>query len=401
VLSIAIVLAVAISVVVVHPFVTYPLSLLLLPRIRKYKAVAGGSPAAIAPSIAICMSAFNEERVIAAKIESLLAMAGDYPGQVSIHVYVDGPEDDTARLLLPYVDRADIVFSTDRRGKTWGMGHLVSRSHSDLLLFTDANVISGANALTGLAAPFIDPAVGLASARLRYNNPEESVTSRSGAVYWELEERIKQIEGETIGLVGVDGAMFMIRRSLYRAPPAQLIDDLYVSLSVLIEGSRIISVDSVMVCERSAALASEEFTRKKRIACQAWNVHRALWPQLRRMPWPRLYGYLSHRVLKWLTPLVAIVAAASYFAVLVGLIGGLHATLVVVAGCGLLALGYVMGFAPATLALSMLYSLAGVGIGLLESIFKGRTYTVWEPAESVRSETTRRQNQAISKPEHF
>lgn len=385
-LSIGIVFAVTVSVLGLHPFVTYPLSLLLFPR--KRIMMAGGAPEAMPlyPSIAICMSVFNEERVITAKMDGLLAMTAAYLGRVSIHIYVDGPTDDTPRLLMSYANRADIVFSTDRRGKTWGMGQLVARSQSELLLFTDANVISGLDALTGLAAPFADQAVGLASARLRYNNPQESATSRGGAAYWELEERIKQVESETIGLVGVDGAMFMIRRSLYRTPPPQLIDDLFVSLSVLIEGSRIISVDSVIVYERSAALVREEFTRKKRISCQAWNVHRALWPQLRSMPMARLYGYLSHRVLKWMTPLVAVVAVAAYFAVLAGLIGMIHAALVFMLGIALLAIGNMLGFAPAALALSMLYSLAGVGIGLFESMFSRQTYTTWKPADSVRGE---------------
>lgn len=398
-LSIAIVVAVAVSIVGIHPFVTYPLSLLLFRR--KHAIVPGRTPEATGfrPSVAICMSAFNEERVIVAKMESLLAMAATYLGQVSLHLYVDGSTDDTMRLLMPYADRADIVFSNDRRGKTWGMGQLVARSQSDLLLFTDANVVSDLDALNGLMAPFVDPSVGLASARLRYNNPAESATSRSGAVYWELEERIKRIEGETIGLVGVDGAMFMIRRSLYGTPPPQLIDDLYVSLLVLIEGSRIISVDSVIVSERSAALASEEFTRKKRIACQAWNVHRALWPELRQMPWPRLYGYLSHRVLKWLTPLVALVALLSYLAVLAMMVGIPRAALAVVLGCGLVVLGGAFNFGPASVILSMLSSLAGVGVGLFESIFQKQTYTIWKPADSVRSAASLYETSPAKKPD--
>lgn len=399
VLSIGIVVAVVFTALGIHPFVTYPVSLLVLAKMRRAMPRSLPEAAAGYPAIAICMSAFNEERVIVAKMDSLLAMAACYPGSVSIHVYVDGSLDSTARLLMPYADRADIVFSSDRRGKTWGMAQLVARSQSEFLLFTDANVLSGRDALTGLAASFIDPAVGLASARLRYNNPGESATSRGGAAYWELEERIKQIESETVGLVGVDGAMFMIRRSLYRTPPPQLIDDLYVSLSVLIEGSRIISVDSVFVYERSAARASEEFTRKKRIACQAWNVHRALWPELRTMRPLRLYGYLSHRVLKWLTPLLATVAAFGYFAALASLIGLAGAALVVGCGCALLTLGYLLNFPPASMALSMLYSLAGVGVGLFESIFRGQTYTIWKPADSVRGEGVLRESRTASEPD--
>ena len=54
--------------------------------------------------------------------------------------------------------------------------------------------------------------------------------------------------------------------------------------------------------ERSASSWREEYRRKVRIACQAWNVHRALWPELKRAPPLKLYGYVSHRLLKWLLP---------------------------------------------------------------------------------------------------
>jgi len=83
------------------------------------------------------MSVFNEERVIAVKMDSLLAMAAAYPGAVSVNVFVDGASDSTPQILAAYQDRANIVLSKERRGKTWGMTHLVSQTDSDLLMFTD------------------------------------------------------------------------------------------------------------------------------------------------------------------------------------------------------------------------------------------------------------------------
>ena len=387
-LSIAIVLAALTAVLGVHPFVTYPLSLLAL---RKRPAPPLANPSenmGFAPSVAICMSAFNEAKVIAAKMDGLLEMAASYPGRAKVHVYVDGPTDGTARILADYAGRADILFGTDRRGKTWGMNQLVLRSDSDLVLFTDANVISETDALVKLAAPFADASIGLASARLRYNNPNESATSRSGAIYWEIEEGIKRIESETIGLAGVDGAMFMVRRDAYRGPPPHLIDDFYISLSVLIAGLRVISVESVEVCERSAVLAGEEFMRKRRIACQSWNVHRALWPQLRRMPAARLYGYVSHRVLKWLAPYFLALFLIALGGIAVALCGPVRAGLAIGLGIATFLLAGALRLRPATMVTSVLYSLFGVAFGPIESFLLHKTYTVWLPATSVRDTAT-------------
>jgi cellulose synthase/poly-beta-1,6-N-acetylglucosamine synthase-like glycosyltransferase len=377
---------------VVHPFVTYPLSLLVLARLYRAEPVACGTATKAPASVDICMSAYNEERVIVAKIETLLAMAERYPGPVTVNVYVDGASDATADLLAPYRDRATIVVSADRRGKTFGLNTLVEQTRGELIMFTDANVVSDADALAGLAAPFADTDIGLVSARLRYNNPDESATSRSGAAYWEVEETIKRIESRTIGLIGVDGAMFMVRRQLHAAPPDHLIDDLYVSLQVLIRGARIVSVDSVTVYERSAVLAGEEFMRKRRIACQAWNVHRTLWPQLRRMPALRIYSYVSHRLMKWLTPLFVAVAGVSFMVLLAAVIGAGALAALVVGGAIGLALAYRWHFPPAAIAVSVISSLLGVAVGIGEAMVTTRTYTVWRPAGSVRAQAGSGQN---------
>lgn len=382
-LGIAIAAATLITLVSVHPFLTYPLSLLLLVRRRPIAPAAVG--ARLEPkSVAICMSAYNEELVIAAKMDSLIAMAATYPGAARIHVYADAPSDRTSEILANYTDRADIVFGAERRGKTWGMAVLVERSQSELLMFSDANVIADSDAIEGLAAAFDDPEVGLASARLTYSNPGESATSRGGAAYWEFEEWIKRIESATIGLVGVDGAMFMIRRALYRTPPPYLIDDLYVSLTTLISRARIVSIDSVKVFERSSALASEEFNRKKRIACQAWNVHKALWSELRHLPAIQLYGYISHRVLKWLTPLSVLCLILAYGALFAVLYGVWSLLAVACGAAALLGLGNLLGFQPAEMVISMAVSLAGVGVGLFQSFFTKKTYTIWQTIDSIR-----------------
>jgi hypothetical protein len=337
------------------------------------------------PSLAICLCAYNEAKVIVAKIERLLEMASDY-GPATIHVYVDASSDSTAELLASYSDRVDLVIGKVRAGKTYGMNLLVARSSSELILFTDANVVSDARCASDLARPFADASIGCVTARLIYSNQRESATSAIGALYWRIEEAIKKLESETVGVIGVDGAMFMIRRALHHPTPPHLIDDLYLSLRILIAGSRVYSADHVRVYERNAVGAEEEKRRKRRIACQAANVHRALWPDLKHLPAPQVYAYLSHRVMKWLTPFFLAGAALSALLAIASYWGALTASIVIVACLAALAVGHVFNARPFSIMSSASLSLLGVAAGVLESIFTKKTYTVWDPVASIRSD---------------
>jgi len=365
-----------------HPFTTYPLSLRLFAARRDPPLRA--APDSPKPSLAICMSAFNEEAVIVAKVESLLAMVSSY-GPATLHIYVDGAADRTAELLAPYGARADIVVSSERRGKTHGLNTLVDRSKGELILFTDANVTADISAAEQLAAVFVDPRVGCATAQLSYTNNEESAASKISGTYWSIEERVKEIESRTIGVIGVDGAMFMLRRSLHRPPPASLIDDLYLTLSVLIDGFRVVRVDEVLVHERNATRMTEEFRRKARIACQAVNVHRALWPRLRTLPPVLLYGYMSHRFIKWMMPFLILLGVLCGIGALAVVVPIVDLALVLALPTLLVGAGASLRFGPAANLVSVAVNLAGVGLGVLQSLVGKQTYTVWSPASSIRS----------------
>lgn len=364
----------------IYPLTLYPLSLAV---VRK-RGPAEALPLEPRPSVAICMSAYMEEQTIEEKVKSLLAMAEAY-GPARIYVYVDGSTDRTAELLEPYRDRIHLVVSSTRTGKTAGLNELISVSSEELLAFTDANVGARPDALIRLLSRFSDPRVSAVSARLVYLNPEETGTSGSTAAYWNLEEMVKRMESETIGLIGVDGALFMIRREAYAPAPPHLIDDLYVSLMVAVNGGVVVSEPAVVAEERNASRWQEEFRRKRRIACQAINVHRALWPRLRALPPMMLYGYLAHRVLKWFAPFNLMIGALALWAALGLTIGWVLAIGGGLAGAAALVLLGVLGFRPARALLGSLMSLAGVGIGVLESVLLGRTYTIWTPAPSVRA----------------
>ena len=282
-----------------HPFVTYPVSLLVM-RLCRGKARIVPSSASRGESIAVCVCAFNEEYVIEATMRNLLSLRHSVP-RLEILAYVDAATDRTADLLRRYADQIKLHISPERRGKTHGMNLLVKMTEASVVVFTDANVMLDSAALSNLQAYFADPHVGCVCGHLIHTNSGESAIAAIGALYWRLEEGIKQLESDTGSVIGAHGSIFAVRRSLRRPVPDDLIDDLHVSLSMLCDGYRVVHAPDVRAYERALTMSSDEYNRKMRIACQAFNVHRLLWQRLRYLDAVSLYKYLSHKLLRWLS----------------------------------------------------------------------------------------------------
>ena len=356
-----------------HPFATYGPSLAVLkwlkvtPPLRRVPDA--GSPVR---SFAVCVSAFNEEQVIEDKALNLLAMRRHCTVPVDLLVYVDAATDATLQRLSPYADRIRVVAGNERRGKTAGMNLLVSMTEAEVVVFTDANVMMRADSLDRLHRYFDDPTVGCVCGHLIYANGGDSPTANIGALYWRAEERTKQLESETGGVIGADGSIFAIRRSLHRPVPDHIIDDFYLSLAILCEGHAVVRAGDVRATEAAASDSTDEYLRKRRIACQAFNVHRLLRRRLAGLHWSLRYKYVSHKLLRWLSLINASCAT------------GLLAAAGAISGdwlpTGALAIfGTVLVSLPRTR--EILLSLAATTHGLLRSL-EGERFQTWRPAPS-------------------
>jgi cellulose synthase/poly-beta-1,6-N-acetylglucosamine synthase-like glycosyltransferase len=363
-----------------HPFTTYPLSLRLL---RRPAPAPTPLPAAEPASVTVCMCAYNEAAVIEAKARNLLALQDATPGDVQLLVYVDGQTDATAALLAPFADRITVIAAPERHGKSHGMRHLASLARGELLVFTDANVMIDPQALNALRRHFADPRVGCVCGHLLYGNQVVSDTSTVNSAYWSLEERIKQAESEHGVVIGADGSLFAVRRALNPPVPDDIIDDFFVSLSILCDGHRVIRAPDVLAHEESVVDRGEEFRRKVRISCQAFNVHRLLWPRLRKLPALPLYCYLSHKLLRWLVaPLLLLAALCFLGAALQAL-----PAWIVLGGTGLALAGGAAAVAlrigPAQKLWEVWLAFCATALGVLRSL-KGDRFQTWAPAQSIR-----------------
>jgi cellulose synthase/poly-beta-1,6-N-acetylglucosamine synthase-like glycosyltransferase len=365
-----------------HPFSTYPGSLWLIRRwlFAPLPKAAGKTP--VPGDVAICMCAYNEERVIDAKIVNLLALIERYPG-LEVHVYVDAASDGTAEKLRAVSDRIHVHVSVERHGKTHGMNLLVSRVTKPILLFTDANVMIDIEAPEKLMRYFADPRIGCVSGHLKYTNPDASVTAYSGSLYWRLEEWTKRLETDTGCAIGADGSLFALRRDLHNPPPDHIIDDMYVSMVVACKGFRVVQADDVVAYEENCSGQRDEFWRKVRIASCAFNVHRYMWPTFRTQSALLVYKYVSHKWIRWLT-IYFLVAGLAF--VEVGLIfanEGIEAFLLASVASVVLVLGAVTASGPLAQAWDILCAFAATGLGVFRSI-RGERMKTWTPVASLR-----------------
>lgn len=365
----------------VHPFTTYPLSLAALARLRPRPVVA--KPAVPDARVALCVCAYNEEKVIRAKAENMLSMRKATPG-LELLVYVDAASDRTADILREYETEMTVIVSPARHGKTYGMNTLVQAASADFVVFSDANVMFAPDAIPCLLSRFADPEVGCVCGHLVYTLADNSATAVTGSVYWRLEETIKALETRSGSTMGADGSIFAIRRALHHPPPPDIIDDMYVSLSILCGGHRIVRANDALAFEEATTKAGDEFRRKVRIACQAFNVHRLLRSQLTKLSLLDRYKYVSHKLLRWFTVYLLSAAGLCLAAGLAAMGAWLLLLTGIFAGVVLLIAARLRPAGPPGKIVDIAAAFVATGLGVVQSL-RGERFQVWTPPASARA----------------
>lgn len=368
----------------IYPFTVYPASLWLIRHFHK-RPISNRSAENL--SFAICVCAYNEERVIEDKVRNMLDLRRVIP-DLQVLVYVDAASDQTATILQRYADQITLHVSPDRHGKTYGLNLLVSMSNADIIIFTDANVIIDADSAFNLAKYYADPDVGCVLGQLIYVNGDSTPTAGIGALYWRYEEWLKQLESDTGSAMGADGSIFSIRRRLHHRTPDRLFDDMYVSMSILCDGYRIVRAPEVLAYERGATSFTEEYNRKIRIACQALNVHRELWPQLRQLDAFNFYKYIAHKFIRW--NCIWLLLASGMLIELDLFVAGYPMLAIVLPTLGAVVLfgGRVLHIPGLTQLFEAIAAFWAMGIGVVCSL-RGVYFQTWTPAKSIRETTVR------------
>jgi cellulose synthase/poly-beta-1,6-N-acetylglucosamine synthase-like glycosyltransferase len=248
------------------------------------------------PSVSIIVAVYNGESHIAAKLDTLTALA--YPSdRVEIIIVSDGSTDGTARVAREYAARDPrrriVVIEGPRAGKAGSLNLGIARATGEILFFTDVRQPLDPAALAHLAANFADPSVGAVTGEMRLRRGDAG-EQQDMDLYWRYEIWARGRQSEIDSLFNTTGCIYAMRRSLAGPiPPDTLTDDAVLPLRAFFAGYRVI-FDPVAIAWDAPAVAGTEFRRRFRTLaglCQVFARVPQLFSSRNRMRW----HFLSHK----------------------------------------------------------------------------------------------------------
>lgn len=297
----------AASLVIGYTYLGYPMILLLRAWLwpKRWRAGEGY------PSVSFLVAAYNEEEHITAKIENALALEYAHD-RLEVVVVSDGSTDRTNELVAGYSDRGIRLLALPRSGKAAALNRAVAQVSGDILVFSDANSIYEPQSLRRLVAAFVDPEVGGVAGNQRYLRGDSGTGERW---YWNIDRWLKEMESSAGSTVAATGAIYAIRRSLFRPIPDGVNDDFVTSTSVVQQGYRLVFARDAVAWEPVSPSTRAEFRRKVRLMSRALRSELAM----RQLFNPFHYGFYaiqlaSHKTLRRLLFLpLSVIALVSPF----------------------------------------------------------------------------------------
>lgn len=297
-------------VVIVYTYIGFPLLILIRGLLRPRPV----KKAAITPRVSVVIIAYNEAATIGAKLDSTLAL--DYPSeQLEIIVASDGSNDGTNAIVERYGDPRVQFYPFPRQGKIPVLNAVVERARGEILVFSDANTIFAPDALRALVSPFADPAVGAVGGNQCYvPNGASNAAGFGERLYWSFDRMLKTMQSRAGNAISATGAIYAIRREVFRPVPLGVGDDFVISTRAISQGYRLVFEPTAIAYETPAPTDREEFRRKERVIVQGL---RGLWA-VKELFNPLRYGFysvqiFSHKLLRWSVtwPLVVLLAVSS------------------------------------------------------------------------------------------
>jgi glycosyltransferase involved in cell wall biosynthesis len=365
------------AALLLYTHVGYAALLAVVARMRGDRAVATATAGEL-PSVSVIVAAYAEESVIAARVANLLAL--HYPRErLEIIVACDGSPDATPQRAR--AAGADLVLELPRGGKIRAQDAAVTRASGDIVAFSDANTSWEPDALRRLVAPFADPRVGYVCGEVRLVNAEG--TNQEG-LYWRYEMALRALESRVRSVTGGNGAIYATRRDTYLVVDPVMGHDLSFPFNMVKRGHLAVFAPDARASEKMVPSIEGEFARKRRMMSHTWPIVMR-GGMLSPRGYDPLYALMivSHRVLRYSSPFLHLIALATSLALLGQ--GWVYAVAVglqlAVLGAALLA--GALPIRPLLLARYYVLTTFSLLAGLWDWLSAG-TQAGWEPAEGTR-----------------
>ncbi|HJQ75020.1 MAG TPA: glycosyltransferase family 2 protein [Gaiellaceae bacterium] len=283
----------------------YPLGVALAARVRTRRVARDD---AYLPSVAVIVTAYNEEDAIERRLENLRAL--DYPPELlEIVVTSDASTDRTEELAEAAGAR---VIRNPRGGKVAAQDAAVRATEAEVVAFSDANATWAPDALRKLVRNLADPTVAYVCGRLRLEAPDGS--NKEG-VYWRYELVTRAAESQLGSVTAGNGAIYALRRSDYAEVDPRFGHDLSLPYLLVQRGKRAVYEPDALAFERPTPSNETEYRRKVRMFEHSWLIV-LRGRMLRGQGLGYLLALLSHRHLRYASGVLHLILLASSIALL-------------------------------------------------------------------------------------
>jgi poly-beta-1,6-N-acetyl-D-glucosamine synthase len=294
-------------VALLYIYVGYPALIWIMARCTTRRPTKRPTDAALS----VVVVAHNEAAVLPGKIKSILH--SDCASRIrEVLIASDGSTDATKAVVEGWGDpRVRLLAFSERRGKPSMLNDAIPACASDIVVLTDARQELHPNALSELAANFADETVGAVSGELVFRLSDHDTTAAHGlGVYWAYEKFIRKHEGRFRSVPGTTGALYAIRKRLFRPINTQtLLDDVVIPMQTVVQGYRCLFEPAAIVYDTPSQTPEKESIRKRRTiagAAQLLVLHPS-W----LLPWrnPIWLEYVSHKLSRLFSPFLLFIAA--------------------------------------------------------------------------------------------
>jgi len=285
---------------IVYSYVIYPVILMLMGGFSKREErIEGGNLF----GVTVIIAAYNEEKVIAQRIENCLNLS--YPAdQLEIIIASDGSDDGTVEIAKEHgMGRIKLLNYSDRRGKVNVLNDAVKEARNEIIVFSDANTMFAPDAIEKIVKHFQDEKIGCVCGHLQFVNPDNSNSGELEGIYWKYETLLKKMEGRRGSLLGANGAIYAVRKSLYCFPaPDTIVEDFVIPMKILEKGYEVVFEPDSIAVEETAKHIVHEKQRRIRIGAGDFQALLMLKSLLNPFRGFVALAFWSHKVLRWFAP---------------------------------------------------------------------------------------------------
>ncbi|AWB68888.1 glycosyltransferase family 2 protein [Saccharobesus litoralis] len=263
------------------------------------------------PSITLIMPAYNEQACIADKLRNLACL--DYPAnKLNIVIGCDGCTDNTVEVIRAVMQETSVadlnvqlIEFSENRGKVAVLNELIPNATGELVALSDISALLSIDALLTAAQQFKQQEIGVLTGHYQFLNPG----SEGEKQYWQYQSNVKALEAQQGATIGVHGAFYLFRRSLFQPlAPDTINDDFILPMQIVEQGFKAQYSQQINAIELESAKLATDHKRRRRIAAgnmqQLWRLRGLLHPKHKGVA----FNFASGKALRSIMPFLLLIS---------------------------------------------------------------------------------------------